>query len=65
MTCPEQHPVPATEEAAVPTFDEAISTAADVLRQARTHVGMASTDQLVAIAEAWLGIASLLTPEGD
>lgn len=36
-----------------------------MLRQARTHVGMASTDQLVAIAEAWLGIASLLTPEGD
>lgn len=65
MTCPDHRPVQATEEAAVPTFDEAISTAADVLRQARTHVGMASTDQLVAIAEAWLGIASLLTPEGD
>jgi hypothetical protein len=44
-----------------PTFNEAMATAADVLRQARESIGMESSQRLIGLADSWLAMASLLT----
>lgn len=61
------HPVTEhdTQPDTMPTFEEAIITAAAILRQAHTHVGMTSAEQLTSIGDSWLGMASLIHQRED